>query len=182
MESDGCLPDASVYNSLIYILARAGRLREAYNVYEEMHEREISPNVTTFNTLISAACYHSQEEHALKLLMKLEETSCKPDIKTYTPILKLSCKRKWMRILLYLLGHIFKRDISLDLETYTLLVRGLCRTGKVKLACIFYKEMIQNGFIPWSHSSAVLLESLGRKKMDAAKSRAQMLMLKEWNM
>lgn len=181
MESDGCLPDASVYNSLIYILARAGQLREAYNVYDEMHEREISPNVTTFNTLISAACYHSQEDHALKLLVKMEETSCKPDIKTYTPLLKLSCKWKWMRILLYLLGHMFKRDISLDLGTYTLLVRGLCQTGKVKLACIFYEEMIQKGFIPKSHSSAMLLEALGRKKMVAAKSRVQMLMLKAQN-
>ncbi|KAI0497860.1 hypothetical protein KFK09_021098 [Dendrobium nobile] len=182
MKTDGCLPDASVYNSLIYIFARAGQLREAYNVYEEMHKREIFPNVTTFNTLISAACNHSQADHALKLLVKMDETSCKPDIKTYTPLLKLSCARKWMRVLLYLLGHMFKRDISLDLGTYTLLVRGLCRTGKLKQACIFYEEMILKGFIPRSHSSAILLEALERKNMVAAKSRVQKLTLKAQNM
>ncbi|KAG0485535.1 hypothetical protein HPP92_009614 [Vanilla planifolia] len=177
MKRDGCFPDASFYSSLIYILGRAGRLKDACNVYEEMSITGISPHVTTFNTLISAACSHSQEEYAFKLLLRMDESSCKPDIKTYTPLLKLSCRRKWTRVLLYLLGHMFKRDISLDFGTYILLVHKLCRNGKLKHACIFYEEMIFKGFVPRVYTSDMLMEALGRKNMDAVKSRIQKLML-----
>ncbi|KAI4963201.1 hypothetical protein ZWY2020_016994 [Hordeum vulgare] len=177
VRNDGCAPDASFYNSLIYILGRAGRLEDANSVVGKMRMTGVPPTVATFNTLISAACDHSQAENALKMLVKMDEQSCKPDIKTYTPLLKLCCKRQWIKVLRFLICHMFRKDITPDFSTYTLLVTWLCRNGKPAQSCLFLEEMVLKGFAPKKETFDLVAEKLDKANLHSAKKKIQLLTL-----
>lgn len=165
MKKEGCVPDSPFYSSLIFILGKAGRLTDVQEIVEDMTKQGVNPDVLTYNTMISCACAHSQEEIALRWLRKMEEVSCKPDLETYHPLLKMFCKKKRMKVLQFLLDHMFKNDVSIEAGAYSILVRGMCKNGKLHLACSFFGEMVSKGMVPKDSTFTMLKEELERKSM-----------------
>ncbi|XLS93071.1 hypothetical protein HN51_069079 [Arachis hypogaea] len=137
MKVDGCVPDTAFYSSLIFILGKAGRIKDARDVFEDMPKQGVVRDVMTYNTMISIACTHQREETALRLLKEMEDSSCKPELETYHPLLKMCCRKKRMKVLRFLLDHMLRNDLSPEVGTYTLLVHGMCRSGKLESASSF---------------------------------------------
>ncbi|GLT78566.1 hypothetical protein SLA2020_500960 [Shorea laevis] len=165
IKSDDCLPDNSFYSLLISILSKADRLNDARKIFEDMERQNRKPNVWAYNAMISSACAHSREEEALKWLQKMEEDSCKPDRLSYSPLLRLCFRKNRMKVLNFLLNHMFKNDLSIDLGIYVLLVSGFCKSGKLELACSYFKEMVVKGMVPYQSTYKVLVKALDEKNM-----------------
>jgi pentatricopeptide repeat protein len=83
MKNTGCAPDTLFYNSLLYILSKAGRWNEAWNIFElEMDVNGMPHNLSTYNTMVLISCHHGQVESALGILKRMEASNCKPDLWT----------------------------------------------------------------------------------------------------
>ncbi|XP_010511582.1 PREDICTED: pentatricopeptide repeat-containing protein At3g22670, mitochondrial [Camelina sativa] len=178
MKEDGCVPDAKFYSSLIHILSKTGRFKDAAEIFEDMTNQGVSRDVLVYNTMISAALHHSRDEMALRLLKRMEdeeEESCSPNVETYAPLLKMCCHKKKMKLLGILLHHMVKNDVSIDVSTYILLIRGLCMSGKVEEACLFFEEAVRKGMVPRDSTCKMLVEELDRKNMAEAKDKIQSL-------
>lgn len=175
MKSNGCAPDPPFYSSLIFIFGKAGRLKDARDLFDDMPRQGVIQDALTYNTMISVACAHSQEETALSLLKEMEEKSCKPNIETYHPLLKMCIKKKRMKVLNFLLDHMFRNDVSLDLATYSLLIAGMCKSGKLDRACLFFEEMISQGLDPMRSTYNKLLGVLQSKSMLKEKEHIESL-------
>ncbi|XP_010488300.1 PREDICTED: pentatricopeptide repeat-containing protein At3g22670, mitochondrial-like [Camelina sativa] len=178
MKEDGCVPDAKFYSSLIHILSKTGRFKDAAEIFEDMTNQGVSRDVLVYNTMISAALHHSRDEMALRLLKRMEdeeEESCSPNVETYAPLLKMCCHKKKMKLLGILLHHMVKNDVSIDVSTYILLIRGLCMSGKVEEACLFFEEAVRKGMVPRDSTCKMLVEELERKNMAEAKDKIQSL-------
>lgn len=105
----------------------------------------------------------------------MEEKSCKPNIETYHPLLKMCIKKKRMKVLNFLLDHMFRNDVSLDLATYSLLIAGMCKSGKLDRACLFFEEMISQGLDPMRSTYNKLLGVLQSKSMLKEKEHIESL-------
>ena len=180
MKEDGCVPDAKFYSSLIHILSKTGRFKDAVEIFEDMTKQGVSRDVLVYNTMISAAVHHSRDEMALRLLKRMEEEeeeggSCSPNVETYAPLLKMCCQKKKMKLLGALLHHMVRNDVSIDVATYILLIRGLCMSGKVEVACLFFEEAMRKGMVPRDSTCKMLVEELEKKGMGEAKLKIQSL-------
>lgn len=177
MKEDGCVPDAKFYSSLIHILSKTGRFKGAAEIFEDMTNQGVSRDVLVYNTMISAALHHSRDEMALRLLKRMEEEeeACNPNVETYAPLLKMCCRKKKMKLLGILLHHMVKKDVSIDVSTYILLIRGLCMSGKVEEACLFFEEAVRKGMVPRDSTCKMLVEELEKKNMAEAKLKIQSL-------
>ncbi|GKV50987.1 hypothetical protein SLEP1_g57665 [Rubroshorea leprosula] len=177
IKNDGCLPDNSFYGLLISILSKGDRLHDGRKIFEDTERQNIKPNVWAYNAMISSACAHSREEEALKWLQKMEEDSCKPDHLTYSPLLHLCFRKNRMKVLNFLLNHMFKNDVSIDLGIYALLVSGFCKSGKLELACSYFKETVLKGMVPYQSTYKVPVKELGEKNMVETKQWIENLMV-----
>ncbi|KAJ4897618.1 Pentatricopeptide repeat-containing protein [Raphanus sativus] len=176
MKEDGCVPDAKFYSSLIHILSKTGRFKDAVEIFEDMTSQGVSRDVLVYNTMISSAVHHSRDEMALRLLKRMEEEgSCSPNVETYAPLLKMCCQKKKMKLLGVLLHHMVRKDVSIDVATYILLIRGLCMSGKVEVACLFFEEAMRKGMVPRDSTCKMLVEELEKKGMGEAKLKIQSL-------
>lgn len=176
MKEDGCVPDAKFYSSLIHILSKTGRFKDAVEIFEDMTSQGVSRDVLVYNTMISSAVHHSRDEMALRLLKRMEEEgSCSPNVETYAPLLKMCCQKKKMKLLGVLLHHMVRNDVSIDVATYILLIRGLCMSGKVEVACLFFEEAMRKGMVPRDSTCKMLVEELEKKGMGEAKLKIQSL-------
>ncbi|KAH8495733.1 hypothetical protein H0E87_018790 [Populus deltoides] len=155
---------------------QSGRIKDAWDVFEDMEKQGVCRNLWVYNTMISSACAHSQGGSALKLLERMEGDSCKPDVKTYAPLLKMCCRRKSVKLLKFLLSHMFKNNVSVDLGTYTLLVNEFCRNGKLEHACFYFQEAVLKGMVPMVKTFKALVEELEQKNMKEMKEKIEKLM------
>ncbi|CAN8258433.1 unnamed protein product [Cochlearia groenlandica] len=174
MKEDGCVPDAKFYSSLIHILSKTGRFKDAVDVFEDMSKQGVRRDVLVYNTMVSSAVHHSRDELALRLLKRMEEEgSCGPNVETYAPLLKMCCQKKKMKLLGVLLHHMVKNDVSIDVVTYILLIRGLCMSGKVEEACLFFEEATRKGMVPRDSTCRMLVDELEKKGMCEAKLKIE---------
>lgn len=79
----------STYNTLIDLYGKAGRLKDAANVFAEMLTTGIPMDTITFNTMIFTCGSHGHLTEAETLLAKMEERGLSPDTKTYNIFLSL---------------------------------------------------------------------------------------------
>lgn len=79
----------ATYNTLIDLYGKAGRLKDAGDVFEEMLKSGVAMDTITFNTMIFTCGSHGNLEEAESLLSKMEERGISPDTKTYNIFLSL---------------------------------------------------------------------------------------------
>ncbi|OMO98776.1 hypothetical protein COLO4_13706 [Corchorus olitorius] len=79
----------STYNTLIDLYGKAGRLRDAAEVFSEMLKSGVAMDTITFNTMIFICGSHGHLSEAESLLSKMEERGFSPDTKTYNIFLSL---------------------------------------------------------------------------------------------
>ncbi|KAJ6431468.1 hypothetical protein OIU84_018864 [Salix udensis] len=156
MENHGFHPDVVSYSCFIagYCeqkdfrnVEASGRIKDAWNVFEDMEKQGICRNLWAYNTMISSACAHSQGGRGNLL----------------------SCSS-------FSLSHMFKNNVSVDLGTYTLLVNELCMNGKLELACFYFQEAVLKGMVPMVKTFKALVEELEQKNMKEMKEKIEKLM------
>ncbi|XP_078433648.1 pentatricopeptide repeat-containing protein At3g04130, mitochondrial-like [Wolffia australiana] len=179
MNASGCKPDRIFFNSLIFVLGRAGRLAEAARVFDkDMNLNGVAPDISTYNTMISLFCHYSDEEKALKVLEKMESASCTPDLMTYSPLFKLCLKGGVDKVdlLSFLVNQMVnKHQLSLDFATYSLLIHGLCRIGRTDWAFLLFEEMVNLEITPRNQTWKLLLKETEEKSMHSTAEKIKNL-------
>ncbi|CAK7349894.1 unnamed protein product [Dovyalis caffra] len=79
----------STYNTLIDLYGKAGRLKDAAEVFSEMLKSGVAMDTITFNTMIFTCGSHGLLSEAESLLDKMEERQISPDTRTYNIFLYL---------------------------------------------------------------------------------------------
>ncbi|XP_030498445.2 pentatricopeptide repeat-containing protein At3g06430, chloroplastic [Cannabis sativa] len=85
-----CQPDVFTYSTLIKASIDSSQYELVESLYEEMNERQISPNTVTQNIVLSGYGRAGKFEQMEKVLSgMLESTSCKPDVWTMNIIISV---------------------------------------------------------------------------------------------
>ncbi|XP_010554338.1 PREDICTED: pentatricopeptide repeat-containing protein At1g14470 [Tarenaya hassleriana] len=123
----------SGYNSLVFMYARCGNMKEAKRVFHEMKERD----AISYNTLISGFAAHGNGVEALSLISKMEEEGLEPDRVTYIGVLT-ACSHAG---LVEEGQRIFKRIKEPSVDHYACVVDLMGRVGKLNEAKRLIDEM-----------------------------------------
>uniref|UniRef100_A0A7N0UNI2 Pentatricopeptide repeat-containing protein n=1 Tax=Kalanchoe fedtschenkoi TaxID=63787 RepID=A0A7N0UNI2_KALFE len=85
-----CQPDVYTYSTLIKVCVDACRFELVESLYDEMKQRDITPNTVTQNIVLSGYGKAGKFDMMERVLSEmLESTACKPDVWTMNTILSL---------------------------------------------------------------------------------------------
>ncbi|CCW69906.1 unnamed protein product [Phytomonas sp. Hart1] len=122
----------NVYHYTIVISAcgRAGKLAEAFSVFDRMKERQIQPNLCTYTALITACANKGLINDAFRVYAEMRLQKEIPNVKTITAIVT-ACARvgKWEKAI-QVLKEAERLSIETNVITYTAAIEA-CRRAEV---------------------------------------------------
>ncbi|XP_027340675.1 pentatricopeptide repeat-containing protein At1g73710 [Abrus precatorius] len=132
---------SSTYNTLIDLYGKAGRLKDAADVFADMLNSGVVMDTYTFNTMIFICGSHGNLVEAESLLGKMEEKGVSPDTKTYNIFLSLYANAGNIDAALACYRKIREVGLLPDDVTYRALLGALCAKNMVEVAETVIDEM-----------------------------------------
>ncbi|WMV39184.1 hypothetical protein MTR67_032569 [Solanum verrucosum] len=147
----------ATYNTLIDLYGKAGRLKDAANVFNEMLKSGVALDAVTFNTMIFICGSHGYLEEAEALLNKMEERGISPDTKTYNIFLSLYANAGKIDRALQWYRKIRRTGLFPDAVTCRAIIRTLCKQNMVKEVENVISEIESLGMYIDEHSLPVIM-------------------------
>ncbi|XVF44437.1 hypothetical protein PTKIN_Ptkin02bG0120000 [Pterospermum kingtungense] len=148
----------STYNTLIDLYGKAGRLRDAADVFAEMLKSGVVMDTITFNTMIFTCGSHGNLSEAESLLSKMEERGIPPDTKTYNIFLSLYAGAGNIEAALEYYRKIRKVGLFPNIVTHRAVLHMLCERNMVQEVETVIEEMDKFGIHIDEQSLPVLIK------------------------
>ncbi|EAZ03822.1 hypothetical protein OsI_25951 [Oryza sativa Indica Group] len=122
---------AVTYNTMIDLYGKAGKLKDAMDMFMGMPDYGVAADTCTFNTLINifGSCGNVKEAEALFASMIVRGTN--PDVKTFNVMMTLFASKGDVEGVLKHYYHIGKMGLSADTVSYGIVLRVLCERKMV---------------------------------------------------
>lgn len=135
----------STYNTLIDLYGKAGRLKDAADVFGEMLKSGVAMDTITFNTMIFTCGRHGNLSEAETLLAKMEERGISPDTKTYNIFLSLYADVGNIDAALKCYRKIREVGLHPDIVTQRAVLLILCQRNMVQYVETVIEDMERSG-------------------------------------
>ncbi|CAL9158209.1 pentatricopeptide repeat-containing protein At5g47360-like [Musa acuminata AAA Group] len=151
MPEFNCRPDNSSYNTVLRLLADAGRGGAVAALLEEMTEARLIPDVTTYVTAVRGLSASGQIGAARGLHGQMRANGCVPNAVVYSALLDGACACGDLKSAMELLVEM-ERELEAacapNVVTYTCLIKYLCDKGQLGDALGILDRMGQRGCSP----------------------------------
>jgi len=120
----------ATYNTMVGAYARAGRRKDAYELFTTMRSHGFKPDKYSVTSLIKAATQEADFDAARNLLIDMKVAGIETDVVAYNTVIKALClKNSWFEAK-ELVAEMESRGINPNSKTYGLLMNGLLRLNK----------------------------------------------------
>ncbi|GLJ45881.1 hypothetical protein SUGI_0965930 [Cryptomeria japonica] len=145
------------YNTLIDTYGKAGRLKEASDVFCDMLKAGIIPDVVTYNTMIHICGTNGRLKEADALMMKMEELGCIPDGRTYAILISFHAEHENVDKVLWYFTKMKETGLIPNDIPYRTILYALSIVNRVNEVHIVIQEMVDLSVeIDGNSQSAVL--------------------------
>ncbi|CAK9133321.1 unnamed protein product [Ilex paraguariensis] len=114
-------PNIVTYNCLIDGFCKAGEIKRAHELLDQMYKEGVIPNVITLNTLVDGMCKHGRINSAMDFLNEMQQKGLKTYAITYTILIRA----------FYNANNIDKAMALFDEIVYYYLISSLSQAGRV---------------------------------------------------
>ncbi|XVF13886.1 hypothetical protein REPUB_Repub09cG0007800 [Reevesia pubescens] len=135
--------DMESYNVMVSFLCKAGRVREAYGVLQEMKKKGLGPNVLFYNSLMEACCREDLVRPAKRLWDEMFANGCPGNLNTYNILIGKLSHIGEVEEALRLFRHMAEKGVAPDATTYTSLLEGLCQESNFESALEIFNKSVQ---------------------------------------
>lgn len=132
--------DLESYNVMVSFLCKAGKVKEAYGVLQEMKKKGLGPDVSSYNSLMEACCREDLLRPAKRLWDEMFTNECSGNLKTYNILIKKLSEVGQVEDAQRLFHHMLEKGVVPDATTYSSLLEGLCQEKKLDDAFEVIKE------------------------------------------
>ncbi|KAK6913082.1 Pentatricopeptide repeat [Dillenia turbinata] len=140
--------DPLVFDMLVKVYLKVGRIGDALKMYRKMVKIGFVPHVVTLNFLLNGHLKDGDVSRVDDFLEKMEVEGFDPDVVTYNTLIKGYCRKGRLDDAFYLYRIMYRRGVMPDVVTYTALMDGLCKAQKVREAHQLFHRMVDRGLSP----------------------------------
>lgn len=148
----------ATYNTLIDLYGKAGRLKDAGEVFADMLRSGVAMDTITFNTMIFICGSHGYLSEAESLLDKMEERRINPDTKTYNILLSIYADADDIDSALRYYRKIREVGLFPDEVTCRSVLQLLCKKNMIQEVETVIEEMEKSGMHIDEHSLPVVMK------------------------
>uniref|UniRef100_J3MKR7 Caspase family p20 domain-containing protein n=1 Tax=Oryza brachyantha TaxID=4533 RepID=J3MKR7_ORYBR len=160
---------AVTYNTMIDLYGKAGRLKDAMDMFMGMPDYGVTPDTCTFNTMINIFGLHGNVKEAEALFASMVVRGTDPDIKTFNVMMTVFASKGDVEGVLKHYCHIGKMGLSPDAVSYRIVLRLLCERKMVHEAEGVIEGIIRSGdCVPEQSLPAVMKMYIDRGLLDKA--------------
>jgi len=144
--------DLPLYNCVLKLFATfhgvRGDTNEVLNIYREMLQKGIKPDVKTFHSLFEMYCTLYNETGIASTWKAMEDHKIKPTTQTFTILVRMFAKKHQLEKMGNLLSKMETYNLTPDLALYTLVIKTYIDCKQLSLATREIHKMQKNKVIP----------------------------------
>jgi pentatricopeptide repeat protein len=158
------LSDVIVYTILMNGYCKVGRLQEACDLFVQMINLGIKPDVVAYTVLLDGhlketlhqgwqgiakerRIFFLRTKHKT-LLSYMKDMEIEPDVTCYTVLIDGQCKAEYLDEARELFDEMLAKGLTPDVYAYTALINGYCSQGEIAKAEDLLQEMTDKGMKP----------------------------------
>ncbi|TKY47973.1 putative pentatricopeptide repeat-containing protein [Spatholobus suberectus] len=158
MLSAGQIPDLILCNVLIDCLSKAGRCRDAIQVFLSFSERNLKPDSSTFTSLLSTICLSRMFYLLPKLVLVSRHIDA--DLVFCNALLSSLTKAELPSLAVGFYDHMIDEGFVPDKYSFAGLLSALCAVGRVDEAVNVYRGIVMSYHDTDAHIHTVIMGEL----------------------
>merc|ERR1719160_1252318 len=155
---------AATYQTLIRVLVQRKQQDKAFEMYEDMRESKVQPNLATFNALIDVCARSGDVDRAAQLFRDMCSLGVTPDLITYSTVIKGYCVQGDLEQAIQLFTLMRKRGIQPDAILFNSILDGAARKQMTSLVEQVLGDMEGCGIAPSNFTLSILVKLYGRSQ------------------
>ncbi|KAJ4959260.1 hypothetical protein NE237_026371 [Protea cynaroides] len=152
--------DLVVCNSLLCFLCKAGFPSQAVDFYNDMVDRDFTPDRYSYTALLSGLCRAGRIEESVNVYHGIVMNSSGIDAHIHTVIIGELVKAGQINRAIRLFRKAITEKYPLDVVSYTVAIHGLLQGGRTGEAVTLYRQMKEVGVIPNTYTCNVMFHGL----------------------
>lgn len=144
----GVMVNVAMYTGLINAFGKAGIVKQAQQLFDEMPYNGLLPDSLCYNTLIDALVKAGRIDYALAHAKRMESDGFDPTVYTYTALIHgLFTKHRNEEAIKLWYEMVNEKGIIPTNAAFRVFSRGLCLSGKFNIACKVLDEIAPMGVV-----------------------------------
>ncbi|KAG0606205.1 hypothetical protein M758_9G122200 [Ceratodon purpureus] len=139
-------PDIFMWNSLISMYAKCGKLGSAQQVFDEMLNRD----VYSWNLLLGGYVHHGQFDEAFTLYERMVQERMKPDKHTFVSMLNACADSESLDTGRELCARVLKAGWDTDLYVGTAMINMHVKCGSIEDAIEVFDKLPRRDLVTWT--------------------------------
>ncbi|KAI8105889.1 hypothetical protein M9434_000468 [Picochlorum sp. BPE23] len=160
MGSIGIRPDAAVWNALISVAGRAGKLQRAFDVLDQMISQSEKPNSRTYVALIDACAKTGDQDLALRVYKRAMMEGHADELVIYSAAVNACVKSRGgsdVEGAMDIFADMQRNGVYPDSALYGALMMAAGRAGNLDLTLDLHEEMLRDGLEPCTGTESALI-------------------------